>query len=326
MQAGRAIAPQALLFAINPICCIEPRAFLVYPINMVKTVFRLLGVLLILNACPVITIPAQRDSSVQSNEENAYGSKFFDQLRTIFGRFRDADLQRVFQEALPIECSELVGRQGEWRTVAFFNENRSLGDWYRQNLEEVKRDLAVYKFTGTCSKEKETIRVDTEFPTTASIDAYNRRQIDFDHIDITVNDPVKVSMNSQTKAYIFDLPYMFLTEQHDLRNVYSLMAPDSRAAYAEDVTNRWECKMAASKDVTYRFLICRVSIIPRGPAARRMEWRPSFGSTGFFILSDGIEARSSVNLFLGDKNPSSEKPPDTEPNKPKITRPKLIRD
>jgi hypothetical protein len=293
---------------------------------MSKTVLRLLCVFSILSSCAAAIIPAQRNSSVQPNEESAYGSKFFDQLRSIFGKFRDGDLQRVFQDAQPIQCSELVGSKGEWRTVAFFNENRNLGDWHRQNLEEVKGDLAVYKFTGTCSKEQDTIKVETEFPTAASSDAYLNRKIDFDHIDITANDPVRVSMNSQTKAYIFDLPYLFLTEHRDSRNVYSLIAPDANAVYAEDVTNRWECKMAASKDVTYRFLICRVSIIPRGSMARRMDWRPNFGSSGFFILSDGIEARSSVNLYLGDKAPSKEKPPETEPAKPKITRPKLIRE
>jgi hypothetical protein len=293
---------------------------------MYKTVLKLLSVLFIVHACPVAPILAEPYFSGQPREESAYGAGFFDQLRTIFGRFREGDLQRVFQEALPIQCSELVGRKGEWRTVAFFNDDRRLGDWYRQNLEEVKSDLAVYKFTGTCDKERDALRVDTEFPTAASTKAYSQRQIDLAHIDITVNDPVKVARNAQTMAYVFDLPYLFLTDRRDTKNVYSLIAPDSNATYAEDVINRWECKIAASQDVTYRFLICRVSIIPRNPAGNRSEWRPNFGSSGFFVLSDGYEARSSVNMSFGDKSPASETPPDAEPARPKPARPVLKRD
>jgi hypothetical protein len=307
------------------IALVEPRASMMYLVYMGKKTLQLLSILLIFNAYPATAILAAQDSSARPNEASAYGSKFFDQLHTIFGRFREADLERVFQEAQPIQCAELVGRKGEWRTVAFFNEDRRLGDWYRQNLEEVKNDLAVYKFMGSCGKDQETIRVETEFPTIASVEAYRQRKIDLDRIDITANDPVKVVMNAKTMAYTFELPYLFLVD-HDSRKVYSLEAPDSNAVYAEDATSRWECKMAASKDVTYRFLICRVGTIPRGAAAQKLGWRSAFGSTAFFILSDGIEARSNVNLSFGDKTPSSEKPPDTEPTQPKPARPKLIKE
>src|SRR5262245_58528326 len=70
------------------------------------------------------------------------GGRFFNQLQKVFGRFRDSDFQRVFELARPIECSELVTENGEWREVAFFNENRTLGGWYRTSLREVKNDLA----------------------------------------------------------------------------------------------------------------------------------------------------------------------------------------
>src|SRR5262245_10132269 len=86
----------------------------------------------------------QRARQVPPPQDDDYGAKFFDQLRKIFGRFRDADLRRVFDSAGPIPCSELVTDKGEWREVAFFNENRKLGDWYRTTLDEVKSDLAVY--------------------------------------------------------------------------------------------------------------------------------------------------------------------------------------
>src|SRR5437667_11948938 len=61
---------------------------------------------------------------VVSGQIDRYDRKFFIQLRGVFGRFRDSDLERVFDQAKPIQCSELVNDEGEWRTVAFFNENR----------------------------------------------------------------------------------------------------------------------------------------------------------------------------------------------------------
>src|SRR5215831_5928159 len=97
---------------------------------------------------------AQRERQIQApadppqSNNQQYGRRFFLQLRAVFGRFRDADLQRVFAKAQPIQCAELVNEKGEWRTVAFFNEKRELGDWYRTSFDEVKTDLAVYTFKG----------------------------------------------------------------------------------------------------------------------------------------------------------------------------------
>src|SRR5262245_34935438 len=96
--------------------------------------------------CTAISAYGQRERQIQLQDEPRYGRKFFVQLRAVFGRFRDSDLQRAFDKAQPIQCSELVNDQGEWRTVAFFNEKRELGDWYRTSLEEVKHDLAVFVF------------------------------------------------------------------------------------------------------------------------------------------------------------------------------------
>src|SRR6185295_11306221 len=78
------------------------------------------------------TLEAQRERQLEPPPPVEYGTKFFDQLRSLFGRFRDADLQRAFESASPIPCSELISDNGEWREVAFFNEDRRLGDWARQ--------------------------------------------------------------------------------------------------------------------------------------------------------------------------------------------------
>jgi hypothetical protein len=295
-----------------------------YQLDMCRTIFKLLCVLFILCAFLAPRMPAQLQSA-QSPEDNAYAPEFFNQLRAIFGKFRDADLQRVFEEAKSIQCSELIAGKGEWRTVAFFNENRVLGEWCFQNLQEVKSELAVYKFTGSCGDDKARIRVATEYPTEASVSAYNNRQIEFKQIDITANAPVDVALNPKTMAYMFDLPYLYLRSEFQQQRVYSLVAPDRNAFYANDAVSHWECKLAVSKDVTYRFLICRMIVVPRGPAPNNGRWKPSFGSAGYFILSDGMKAQASVNLSFGDKPSSTEKPPVPESDPKLPPRPILIR-
>jgi hypothetical protein len=244
--------------------------------------------------------PAQETGEKQA-EDGAYGSRFFDQLRTIFGRFRDSDLERVFEEAQQIQCSELLGRSGQWRPVAFFNEDRRLGDWCRENLEEVKSDLSVYTFKGDCSEKHAVVEVGTEFPVAESYELYRQRKIGQDQIEVIENDPVKAAVNGRTKAYTFELPYLFL-DLAGSKSLYTFVPPDRHAAYARDVTSRWECKSVSSKDVTYRFLICRVStVLMRRLTSIHQKWEPAFGSSAFFILSDGMEAKSSVKFIFGDE-------------------------
>src|SRR5262249_45001813 len=103
-------------------------------------------------------------ATVGAAQTQRYDRRFFVQLHTVFGRFRDADLERVFDKARPIQCSELVNDEGEWRTVAFFNERRDLGDWYRSSFDEVKNDLAVFIFTGACRGEHGPVQLTTKFP------------------------------------------------------------------------------------------------------------------------------------------------------------------
>src|SRR5215471_1020902 len=105
-------------------------------------------------------------SEAQTSETQRYDRRFFVQLRTVFGRFRNADLDRAFDKAQPIQCSELVNDEAEWRTVAFFNEKRELGDWYRKSLDEVKSDLAVFIFKGVCRGEHGPVQLTTRFPVT----------------------------------------------------------------------------------------------------------------------------------------------------------------
>src|SRR5438876_1427508 len=129
-------------------------------------------------------------ATVGSPQTEKYDRKFFVQLRGVFGRFRDSDLQRVFDTAHPIQCSELASGDGEWRTVAFFNEKRELGDWYRGNFEEVRSDLSVYIFKGVCRGEHGPVQLTTKFPVRESLDAYEHGTIALQDVEVNVNAPV----------------------------------------------------------------------------------------------------------------------------------------
>jgi hypothetical protein len=298
---------------------IETYAPEVHPKSMTKVVFKLFS-LIFFSALFAADISAQQKES----EESPYDTKFFDQLRSVFGKFRNTDLQNAFRDALEIHCSELVGRKGEWRPVAFFNEDRTLGDWYRQSLEEVKADLTVYTFKGACTGDQRTVQVASEFPTEEGVKAYNQQRIDLNKVDITVNAPVRARVNPETKAYTFDLPYLFLKKE-GARSVYSFMAPDGNSSYASDVSSRWECKAVRSDDLTYRFLICRLSTVPRRLQQNQI-WKQSFGSSAFFILSDGMEVKTSVRLIFGDGTDVDDKPAEKAPAADAPNRPVLKRE
>jgi hypothetical protein len=269
---------------------------------MFRTAVRTLRVLfLILVLFKPIGSYARNEPGLRPQQESDYGAKFFDQLRSLFGRFRDADLQRAFQTAAPIPCSELVEDRGEWREVAFFNDNRKLGDWYHSSLEEVRTDLAVYIFSGPCRGEHGPVQLTTKFPVTESIDAYNEGKINFKQIAVNVNAPVSAIFDSRTQAYTFELPYMFLVSRQDGDGIYSLnpRSLTDRNKFDPDVTDHWDCKAVRGADVTYQFLICRTTLSGRDDAASRNR-NTAFGSSAYFILSDGKEAFSSVKLSFGD--------------------------
>src|SRR5688572_26332679 len=193
--------------------------------------------LLIVGLCAAGLWAAQRERQIQPPVQEApYSRRFFTQLRGVFGRFRDSDLQRVFDTARPIQCSQLVNDKGEWRTVAFINEKRELGDWYRSSLEEVKSDLSVFIFSGVCRGDRGPVQLTTKFPVTETVEAYNQRRIPLEDVEVNVNAPVRASFNSQTQAYSFDLPYLFLVNRQGSESVYSLDPPriGERDRYAMD--------------------------------------------------------------------------------------------
>src|SRR5262249_10982656 len=142
---------------------------------------------------------------------------------------------------------------------------------------------------GSCDGARERLEVTTKFPVHESIDAYEARQIGFDEIAVNVNAPVKVSYDAKTRAYLFDLPYLYRVPNPE-GVVYSLNPRHLSDRYATEVINRWECKAVKGDDVTYQFLICRNALLSVG---NRQEKTRPFGAVGYSILSDGKEASST---------------------------------
>jgi hypothetical protein len=235
--------------------------------------------ILLLTIAPVLVqalfaLPVSTSAYAQGKTE------FSDQLRRAFGGFKDVDLERAFQRARAIQCSDLISDSGEWREVGFFNENRGLGDWFRNNLDELKSRQDVYTFSGACGKRQSPVWVTTRFPV--------------DQLHVKVNAPVVARFDGQTQVYTFDLPYLFRVSDKSEDPLYALNPRSLSDHYAVEVVNRWECKSVEGEDVTYRFLICRTGLISRKGA--RTNGKPSYGMTAFSILSDGREASASVEL------------------------------
>jgi len=268
-----------------------------YPIKMLRKRLALIF-LPVLFASTILL--AQQERQIPPPDDGQFGTKFFTQLRSIFGTFRDSDLQRVFQLAEPIQCNELVSGRGEWRPVAFFNDNRKLGDWFRDSIEEVRSDISVYIFKGPCRGDHGPVQLTTKFPVQESIDAFADGKIPIDRVDVNVNAPVSVVFDPRSGAYTFDLPYLFLVSHQATSDLFSLNPAHFGDRYATNVTDMWDCKAVSSKDITYRFMICRTSTAGRGPGSRPPSRTPSDGSSAYFILSDGSEAHSSVTLDFGD--------------------------
>jgi hypothetical protein len=246
--------------------------------------------------------PIGAQTSATGIPGNQYDSRFFQALQRIFATFNDADLQRVFQTMQPIRCSELVG---DWRTTAFFNENRNLERWYYKTFEEVQADLSRYIFQGSCDSEFAKVDVVSRFPVRQSMDAYNRGEIEFDRIAFKSNAPVQATFNTRSRVYSFELPYLYVTGRNGDNSTYSMMPPDAAAKYAQDVTNHWDCKAVKDTDTAYRFLLCRTGILPRNTSLRNQTGDGTSGASAYVILSDGREARANVTFAFPTDAPSA---------------------
>jgi hypothetical protein len=260
-----------------------------------------------------VPLLAQRERQIAPPSQSE--KNFFEQLRNLFGRFRETDLRRAFQTARPIRCSELISDTGEWRPVAFFNEDRKLGEWYHRSLEEVNAELSVYTFKGTCKTDQDSVQVLTKFPVQDSQNRYAAGRIALKDVDVNVNAPVTASYNPRTQGYRFELPYLYSTRGN---SVFSLLALTKTDRYATTVLNHWDCKSVTGNDVTFQFLICETATLPRN-MPRGSEADQSFGTYAYFILSDGKEASTSMKLSFGTPGNEDNAPAAPEPDTVAVT-------
>ncbi len=234
----------------------------------------------------------------QNNGE--FGTKFFADLRMLFGRLQQSELDRAFQRANAVHCSDLVGQSGDWKEVAFLNDDRKLGDWHFETIEDVKRDPTKFVFSGLCRGDRGPVRVMTSYPIAESLKTRSVRMRD--------NDPVSVIFDPPSDSYIFQLPYLYLEGRDSQGSLYTLMPPDAMSRPEKDVAEEFRCKSLTDPELTYRFLLCRTRVVDRDAQLQRLnKSQQPLGNAAYYILSDGREATSSVKLTFG---PEVETKPD----------------
>jgi hypothetical protein len=243
-----------------------------------------------------------------------FGSKFFDDLRSLFGRLQQSELDRAFQRAKPVHCSDLAGQAGEWKEVAFLNDDRKLGDWHYDNIEDVKRDLVAFVFSGNCRGDEGPLRVATSYPVTESVEQFEQGKIPFSQIVINDNDPVSVTFDRPTGAYTFQLPYVYSERKNGTDIVYTLTAPRKTSNPEPGIAIEFRCKALSDADLTYRFLLCRSRVVDRDTRNPGQTVKQSLGSAAYYILSDGKEASSSVKLNYGGDSDSASNSADSKSN------------
>ncbi len=233
----------------------------------------------------------------QPRQNSDFGSKFFDDLQVLFGRLQQAELDEAFQQAKPIHCSDLVGAKGEWKEVAFLNDDRSLGNWHRTSIDESrpKKDLAAFVFSGICSGEDDPVAVATSYPVKATVDQFHDGKIQFSQIVIKSNPPVGVTFDQFTNAYTFQLPYLYIRSQNAAATLYTLIPPQTNSKQVKAVSEEFRCKALSDPELTYRFLLCRTRLSDSGLRSARQP----LGNAAYYILSDGKEASATVKLMFG---------------------------
>lgn len=255
----------------------------------------------------------RRPVSAPAQESGDFGSKFFEDLGILFGRLQQSELDRAFQRAKPAHCSDLVGQTGEWKEVAFLNDDRKLGDWHYSNIDDVKRDLAAFVFSGACRGEAGPVKVATSYPVEESYDRFKEGKIPFSKIVINDNDPVSVIFDRTTEAYIFQLPYLYLESTTNSDVVYTLTPPRIISRPETTVALEFRCKALSDAELTYRFLLCRTRVANRDSHVENQKLRQPLGNAAYYILSDGKEASASVKLDFDSGSDSATEKSEPQP-------------
>jgi hypothetical protein len=176
---------------------------------------------------------------------------------------------------------------GEWKQVAFLNDNPKIANWHFDSLDMVKSDPVTFVFSGTCATTTATVTLTASFPVDETITLFRQGKIASSEIVIRHNEPVRVSLDPKTDAYNFQLPYLYI-EGHTAYSIsYTLNPPLATSKPEKAVAEDFLCKALSDPALRYRFLLCRTRLFAGNQYLR---------NAGYYILSDGKEASSNVNL------------------------------
>jgi hypothetical protein len=233
-----------------------------------------------------------------------FGAKFLEDLKTLFGRLETSELNGAFQRAKAIRCSDLVGRSGEWKDVGFLNDNRTLAAWHYEDIESVKSDPARFVFSGMCATDQAALKLSTRYPIEESFEQYRKGAIPLAKVAVRDNPPVSVIFDRATNSYTFQLPYLYTVGPTRAETTYTLVPPTAASRPESGLTDEFRCKAINDADLTYRFLLCRTTLVNLNAANSKERTSDSPNSRAYYIFSDGREASSSVNLSFENAPPA----------------------
>jgi hypothetical protein len=221
------------------------------------------------------------------------GSKFFDDLRSLSGFNEQTD------RASSVRKRSTVRPRGRRASRKAFNDDRRLGDWHFDSIDEVKRDLVTFVFSGNCSTQQGPVKVLTSYPVQESFDKFQKGQIPFSKVVIKGNDPVSVIFDRPSEAYIFELPYLYLEKRNSTGtgNIYTLTPPLTTSKPDPDVAEEFRCKALSDAELTYRFLLCRIRVVSRDARVQRQNERQELGNAAYYIfLTAGSKLHVNCHL------------------------------
>jgi hypothetical protein len=231
-------------------------------------------------------------------QSSDFGVKFLDDLQTLFGRLETSELDSAFQQAKAILCSDLIGKNSEWKDVGFLNDNRNLAAWHYEDIDSVKSDPVRYVFSGMCSTEQAPLRLATRYPVKESYDQFRKGTIPMSKVALRDNPPVSVFFDKSTNSYTFQLPFLYAEGVSRAETTYTLMPPTAASKPEAGVAEEFRCKTISDGDLTYRFLLCRTTLVNLNATNSKQRIPDSPNSRAYYIFSDGREASSSVNLLF----------------------------
>lgn len=253
-----------------------------------------------------------------------FGAKFLDDLKTLFGRLETSELNSAFQRARAIRCSDLLGRSGEWKDVGFLNDNRNLAAWHYEDIDSVKDDPVRFVFSGMCSTDQAALRLATRYPIKESFNQYRKGGIPLSKVAVRDNPPVSVIFDRATNSYTFQLPFLYAEGKSREETTYTLEPPTSGSRPEAGLADEFRCKAISDTDLTYRFLLCRTALVNLNAVNSKDRMPDSPNGWAYYILSDGREASSTVNLSFENAPPApkAEKPERDAPVAPPAPAPR----